>query len=72
MTVKNIKDWAAKSKPLTINLSNGSQLMVPHTDYLLFAPPIAGEVFIVVDATGRFHIIDAAQVVDVTLERQEA
>ena len=46
--------------------------MVPHTDYLLFAPPIAGEVFIVVDATGRFHIIDAAQVVDVTLERQEA
>jgi hypothetical protein len=71
MTVKNIKDAAARHKPLTINLSNGDQLTVPHTDYLLFAPPVAGEVFIVVDATGRIHIIDAAQVVDITMERQE-
>ena len=72
MTIQNIKDAAARHKPLTINLSNGDRLTVAHTDYLLFAPPVAGEVFIVVDAGGRFRIIDAAQVVDVTLERQEA
>jgi hypothetical protein len=72
MTVQNIKDAAAGLQRLTLHLSNGAQISVPHTDYLLFAPPVAGEIIIVVEATGRFHIIDAAQVVEVTLDRQEA
>jgi len=72
MTVQNLKDAAAGHKSLTINLSNGHQLAVPHTDFMLFLPAVAGEVFIVVDETGRIHFIDAAQVVDVTMERQAA
>ena len=71
MTVKNIKGLVTKF-PVLINLSDGRQLSVGHTDYLLYLPPISGEVVIVVEKTGQVHMVDAAQIVDVTFERQEA
>lgn len=66
MTIESVKDAANRAKPVTVCMSNGDKWTVPHEDYLFFPPSVAGGVFILVEASGRFHILDASQVVDVS------
>lgn len=68
MTIQAIRDAVQRHAPITLKLSSGEQIIVPHQDFLFFAPPVAGQVIIAVEATGRFHILDATQIIGITVE----
>jgi len=71
MKIKDIRSFV-QTRPfrsLKIHLSDGRMLKVPHLDYLLFLPPVAGDIFIVVDRGGAFHIVNVKLVTDVEYKK---
>jgi hypothetical protein len=69
MTIQVLKDAVARNQPLVLKLSNGERLTVPDADFIFFGPPVAEPMFIVVDTNGRFHHVNAKQVVAIELNK---
>ncbi len=69
MNIQTIKENVTHQCPLTLRLSNGDQVLIPHTDFIMFPPPMV-DTILVVDGLSRIHIIDTWQVVDMVFTKK--
>ncbi len=70
MNIQTIRENVASQCPLTLRLSNGDQVLIPHTDFIMFPPPMV-DTILVVDSLSRIHIIDTWQVVDMVFAKNK-
>ena len=66
MTINQLKTSIYEFRPFTIRLTNGNYIHIPHRDFVLFLPSVAGNNIIVVSQDGGVHLIDTEHIVELS------